>query len=387
MEIIIVNPIDYPGWDEQILRLPGATFFHSAAWAKVLADSYGYNPLYFVAHDGGTICGCLPVMEVDSFLTGRRGVSLPFTDFCQPLTANDHQFAALLNRAVDHGRARGWKSLELRGGEEFLTGISPSSSYFLHTLSLQPSTFNLQQVSPQPSLPFPVCNSKSLPAPFGGDAVPAPNPQPATRNPQQILASFRESTRRNIRKASGSGVSLQIMTTEESVRQFCRLNQVTRRDHGLPPQPHRFFEEVYDHIISKGFGFVVIAFCDERPIAGSIYFHLGRTAIYKYGASHKAWQHLRANNLVMWEAINWYAANGYEMLSFGRTDLHHDGLRQFKMGWGVAEEPLRYYRYSMKTNRFVCDAEKTSEMSGKVVSMVPLPILRAVGAVLYRHIG
>jgi len=48
---------------------------------------------------------------------------------------------------------------------------------------------------------------------------------------------------------------------------------------------------------------VVLASFDQENVAGAIYFHLGEKAVFKYGASDKKFQHLRANNLVMWEAI------------------------------------------------------------------------------------
>jgi len=45
-----------------------------------------------------------------------------------------------------------------------------------------------------------------------------------------------------------------------------------------------------------------------KNIASAVYFHFGDKAIYKYGASDRKYQHLRANNLVMWEAIRWFFA-------------------------------------------------------------------------------
>ena len=370
MTIDIIDPIAYPGWDQQVLRLSGCSFFHSSAWARVLSESYGFRPLYFTIFDSGLLSACLPVMEIDSFLTGRRGVSLPFTDYCEPLVSADGQFEELLREATAYGANKGWKSLELRGGGSFL-GCNPSSStYLLHTLDL--SSGRAHSANPQLNLSSQPSNFLSFQS--SGSAPP--------------FSTFRESTRRNIRKASENGVRVEISTTEQSVRQFYKLNQMTRKDHGLPPQPYRFFEEIHEHVISKGCGFVVVAFQEKTPIAASVYFHFGRFAIYKYGASDKRYRHLRPNNLVMWEAIRWYIENGYASLSLGRTDLGHEGLRQFKNGWGVMEQTLSYYRYTFKTGAFVRnDNEKINGIGSRVASLAPLPVLRAVGSLLYRHMG
>ena len=87
----IINPLQFTGWDELLLTQPESTFFHSSHWARVLYDTYGYKPLYFTVRDNDKLSALVPVMEIDSFLTGKRGVSLPFTDFCEPIIRDDIQ--------------------------------------------------------------------------------------------------------------------------------------------------------------------------------------------------------------------------------------------------------------------------------------------------------
>src|SRR5205814_7398409 len=110
-----LNPLETPGWDELVLTLPGASFFHSASWAVVLRDTYGHRPHYVCAMNGERLVATLPVMEVNSPLTGRRGVSLPFTDECLCLSDNPLTEQELFVEAMDFGRKRGWKYLECRG--------------------------------------------------------------------------------------------------------------------------------------------------------------------------------------------------------------------------------------------------------------------------------
>lgn len=80
-----INPIGCPGWNALIAAGSDSSFFHTEEWAQVLADTYGYEPIYIVSGGPKRIDSCLPLMEVDSWLTGRRGVGLPFTDYCEPI--------------------------------------------------------------------------------------------------------------------------------------------------------------------------------------------------------------------------------------------------------------------------------------------------------------
>src|SRR5579864_4149272 len=81
----VVDPVRSSGWGGLLGSFSGHSFFHSAAWAKTLEGAYGYRPVYLTVDDGGTARALLPLMEVDSRLTGRRGIALPFTDECGPL--------------------------------------------------------------------------------------------------------------------------------------------------------------------------------------------------------------------------------------------------------------------------------------------------------------
>ena len=114
----IIDPTIYPGWDDLIRSSPRSTFFHTSSWARVLSESYGYTPFYFTIIENGKLRVLFPFMEVNSFLTGRRGVSLPFTDYCEPIVEEDRESVDLFNSIVEYGKKRGWKYIELRGGDK-----------------------------------------------------------------------------------------------------------------------------------------------------------------------------------------------------------------------------------------------------------------------------
>ena len=341
--IQIIDPTKHKGWDKLLLTNEDTTFFHTAGWCRVLAESYNYKPLYFTQIDNGTLTGLIAVMEVNSFLTGKRGVSLPFTDQCEPIAKEQDTFNALRDEVTSYGRQADWKTIELRGGQQYLEDKTPNASFLTHNLDLN-------------------------------------------KTEKELLSSFRDSTKRNIKKAQKEGITVKAHNSLKAVKAFYRLNCMTRKDHGLPPQPDAFFERLHDQIISKTKGRIFLAEVSGRPIAGAVFASFGNKALFKYGASDKKYQHLRANNLVMWEAIRSYAAEGTTLLNLGRTELDHKGLLQFKRGWGTKEGQIHYYNYDIAKRQFVKKYPKIKS-SYTLFKKMPIPLLKLVGRVLYRHMA
>jgi hypothetical protein len=96
MEVEIINPLEYPGWDDLLLSQHDHSIFHTTHWARILHESYGYTPLYFTLFRDGALSALIPVMEVNSWITGRRAVSLPFTDYCEPIMTENGIFPELM---------------------------------------------------------------------------------------------------------------------------------------------------------------------------------------------------------------------------------------------------------------------------------------------------
>jgi hypothetical protein len=340
----IINPLEYDRWNDLVISTPGCSFFHTSNWAKVLYESYGYKPVYFASIDGGKLSALVPCMDVRSILTGRRGVSLPFTDYCEPIVHDERELHAAMPCLTEYGKQANWKYIEFRGKNGFAGDVPYSLYYYGHILPLP-----------------------------GSD--------------EDIFSGFRDTTRRNIRKAEKTGVQVKISATRESLEEFYRLNCMTRKLHGLPPQPFYFFKNIYDHIISRDLGMIVLASYKEKHIAGAVFFHFGDQAVYKYGASDREYQELRANYLVMWEAIQWYSKGGYGTLCFGKTGADAAGLRQYKTGWGAKENIVKYYRYDLEKECFTGNCSAANDRYYKIFNKMPIPISKIAGLMLYRHVG
>lgn len=344
LNIEIVNPVNYSNWNEDILNLSGYTFFHSSQWSNLISKTYDYKPIYYILKHDKRMTAVFPLMEIKSFLTGKRAVSLPFSDFSNPLVEDYSQFDKLFKTITENGKSRNWKHIDLKGYRELLPKNIPSYLEYEHILELN-----------------------------GDEEV--------------LFSAFNDSTKRNIRKAVKSNVKVFKSQTKESVDQFFKLNSLTRKRHGLPPQPYSFFLNLYKTLIKPGSGFIFLAEYQNKIIAGAVYLHFGKKALYKYGASDLNYQNVRANNLVMWEAVKYYNSNKYTEFSFGKTEPDNEGLRRFKNGWSPQEIGSYSYRYNLTEDKFLNFSTQTSGFHNKIFENLPLPVLNMFGSLAYKHFG
>jgi CelD/BcsL family acetyltransferase involved in cellulose biosynthesis len=328
---------DSARWADYVEQDPAALVFHHPAWMRLMAEAYGFRPFVLGVEDGdGGLAGGLPVTEVAGRLGGRRWVALPFSDHCPPLGLEGAPLAELLTEA----RVRaGVKRLELHA-ELDGPGTHPAADAVRHVLALQPDA-------------------------------------------EAVRRTFHKSqVQRGIKKAGKAGVTVRRATTAEDVtRVFYALHTGTRRRLGVPVQPRRFFRQLWDLVLEPGLGFVLIAEAEGRPVASAVFLAHGETVIYKYGASEADAWGVRPNHAIFWDAIRWSCEAGYRWFDFGRSDLDHSSLRQFKGWWGSEELPLRYTT--------LADEPPGPHRSGKmlvpIVQRSPRWVCRALGQLLYRH--
>ena len=104
------HPLADPRWAEFLERHPRASVFHTAAWLDALHRTYGYLPVAFTTAPPGTPLGnAIVACLIDSWVTGRRLVSLPFADHCEPLLeepADWSPFAVFLEQKLQEEKWR-----------------------------------------------------------------------------------------------------------------------------------------------------------------------------------------------------------------------------------------------------------------------------------------
>jgi hypothetical protein len=318
--------------------------FHSLAWAKVIHATYGFRPVYLTQGSDEVRHAALPLMEIESWWSGRRGVSLPFTDECQPLVRHPGDLAGLRAALATLASSRRWRTWELHGGAELVPEAPDSVRFLGHDVTL-------------------------------------------SRDTSAVFIRCDEATRRAIRKAERCGVTVDFAHDEAAVREFHHLACLTRRRHGLPPQPFRFFAAIQRHLIDRQQGFVALARRGAETVAGAVFLHFGSGAVFKFGASAPAARPIRANNLVLWRAIERCCALGLTQLDLGRTSLANEGLRRFKLGWGATERTVGYRRHDCHRQAFITSKDRAHGWHNHVFRTLPSPVSRALGHFLYRHLA
>jgi hypothetical protein len=344
MPIFEFSPLEDPRWAYFIDRHHGASVFHTYAWLRLLSNTYGYEPIVFTTSaPGQELKDAAVFCKVRSWLTGRRLVSLPFSDHCEPLLMPGHG-SELLGGVVQYSRVKGWDYVELRPLKFDAVNypfLRPSSLLVRHVIDLTPPL-------------------------------------------QTLLANLhRACVARKLRRAERERLTVQIGRSSELFGKFYSLFIELRRRKHLPPQPQSWFRQ-----LALNFGdrcTIMIASQGDRPVAGILLLRHADTLIYKYGCSTKADQALGGMQLLFWRAIQFGKENGCATFDLGRSDVQDQGLVTFKDRLGAKREPLTYLRFP--STNCTSDRLASSKWAQEFVRIAPDRILAATGSFLYRHFG
>jgi CelD/BcsL family acetyltransferase involved in cellulose biosynthesis len=342
-EICLIDPIEDREWLFLLEGSASGQVFHHPAWLSLLREQYGYEFRACCVRADGALRAGLPIAWIKSRLTGRRLVSLPFSDVCSPLIAPESgaQEEAELGRALSRLAADAGLPLTVHG-----------------PLSAPGATTDLRFV--QHLLPL-------------------------AESPSEVEKRYAKSqVKRGIRRAEREGLTSERRTDAAALDAFYALHLRTRRRLGVPTQPKRFILR-FEQLFAAGLGFVQLVLDDGSPIAAAVFLTHGKTVTYKYGASDSRSLPKRPNNLLFSEVIRWACAAGFQTLDFGRTELQNDGLRSFKKAWGASEAVLPYSqlaeggpaRQSALRDRVMTTSIRRS----------PAFVGRVMGEALYGHFG
>ena len=343
-EIYEIDPLRDQRWLELVDRHPLASVFHSANWLKALKGVYGYEPVALTSCPPGIpLSNGIVFCRIKSWLTGRRLVSLPFADHCEPLVGSPEELDALLTHTKLQVDREKLKYAEIRpvscqpGG---VAAFNPLATYVLQSLDLRPAA-------------------------------------------EELFRKFhKDCVQRKIRRAERERLQYEQGASEDLLQKFYRLLVMTRRRHFLPPQPLSWFRGL---IAAFGEDLEIrVASKDGVPVASILTLAHKKTMVYKYGCSNVALNNLGGTALLFWNAIQEAKDAGFVEFEMGRSDMDNLGLIAFKERWGASRQSLSYWRYPN-----VDSPETTlwSNLARPLVSLAPDLVLETAGALLYKHIG
>lgn len=340
------SPAEMQKWDEFVASHPNGTPYHSSRWLRALRDTYSFRPiLYGLKREHGELAGVLPLFSIRGILSGEHVVSLPFSDYGGPLFSDEREEVACVQEILSQ-HSLGARRIEIRGRVPEGCGLLCLDYYKRHVLQLSADV-------------------------------------------DRVLKNVdRRTIQYSIRKAEKSGIRILEDNSETGMAEFVRLNLLTRKKHGVPTQPGRFFEILQKEILAEGLGFLLLAVHESKVVAGSLFLKTGRAIHYKYNASDPSvLGKLTPNHLLTWHAVIKGCNEGCTLVDFGRTSPDNLGLMRYKAMWGAVCLDAPYYFYPKVRG---ASSAKEKGLSYRVVTGVwkklPDYVAAKVGPLVYRHI-
>jgi Acetyltransferase (GNAT) domain len=345
------QPLNDPRWREFLQRHPRSSVFHTVQWLEALHRTYGYEPIAIsTCPPGCDLQNAAVFCRVESWLTGRRLVSLPFSDHCDFLVNIADDLDAIVSALAKVPLRENLRYVEIRPTrpEDIVhIGSHSTRSYCLHEIDLSPSVGTL----------FRNCH--------------------------------KDSTQRKIQRAEREGLGYEEGRSLFLLESFYRLLLLTRRRHLIPPQPKRWFQNLID---SFGEALKIrVAFRQTIPIAAILTLRYKGSLVYKYGCSNAEFHNLGGMHLLLWKSILEAKQDGLRVFDLGRSEWGDYGLITFKDRWGAKRSRLTYLRFlgaAQSKGAFVrSDTDWKERVAKKMFRHLPDRLLSGAGDLIYRHIG
>ena len=348
MSFFQIDPTQDARWAALVATHPKASVFHTVGWLKTLQRTYGYEPVAFTTSSpADELRNGLVFCRVNSWLTGRRLVSLPFSDHCEPLCNSVQDLNFLIRQLQTSLASERWKYIEIRpsavdfGQAGDGIDLRPAASHSLHILDLRP-------------------------------------------NRDDIFRGLdKDSVQRRVQRAERAGLVEKCGRSEDLLRAFYALFVTTRGRHNLPPIPYAWFRNLVHY---QGEALEVrFAYKEETPVAGILTLQFKDTVYYKYGCSDAQFNRFGAIPWLLWNAIAAGKSTGALKFDMGRTEAGNAGLLAFKNHWVPQPRRLVYWKFPDASS--IAEDGWKLRMAKRVFSFMPDRLLRITGNLIYRHIG
>jgi peptidoglycan pentaglycine glycine transferase (the first glycine) len=253
-------------WDSFLASHPDAHLLQASAWGR-LKSAFGWLPLRLIAGDAGAQVLLLPL---------RLGFHIAYLPR-GPVPATPEALAALQPSLEALCRSR--RAVFLRMEPDFAD--SESHREGLRSLGFLPSASTVQP--PRTIL-------VDLP---GGE--------------EDLLARMKPKTRYNIRLAARHGV---VVRPSDDVGSFASMIRITGGRNAFPVHSDSYYRKAFAEFSATNQVLLLMAFFQEKPVAGLMAFAQGRRCWYLYGASADEHREVMAPYFLQWEAIRWARSRG-----------------------------------------------------------------------------
>ncbi len=344
MPEVIADAAADPRWERLTATQP-TSVFHCQRWLRVLADTYGFRIRAHVLGDADEPQAGFAYVDVRDILD-RRIVSLPFSDFCDPIAPTTSHWRALVDDLLDQ-RCR----VHLR---------------CLHnTVPLDDERFTVVDRALWHAIDV-------------------------QREEEEIWRDLPGSARRALRRAHSQDVTVRIAEDERDLRDFFELHlRVRKHKYRLLAQPYAFFASIWEQFLMSDHGALILAVTDGQVIGGCLFLEWQDVLYYKFNASDHVHLAARPNDRVLWEGIRYAQKRGLQRVDLGLSDTAQDGLVRYKRKYATDEKTITLLRHDPPGPPSARD-DQTRAMLRDMTHLltdasVPDGVTEQAGDVLYRY--
>jgi hypothetical protein len=325
-----------------LARHPMAGLFSSPAWIEALRATYGFDFEASALMRDGSARAAILFSRIDD-MRGRRTLSLPFSDYCDPLVDDAVAFQRLLAPLLALGAP-----VRLRCLRNALPLADPRLTRTGTALW------------------------------HGSDLA---------RDEEAMWAGLDAQARQNIRRATRHGVAVRESDSLDDLRAFHRMHaHVRKTKYRLLAQPFALFESLHAAFAPAGRLVVMLAEAEGVPIAGILFLIHGDTLYYKFNASLEL--ALRPNDLLAWNGMRLGRRLGLTSLDFGLSDTAQPGLVRYKRKFATEEREIALLQW-LPEGHAQPAADEAGRTLGRLTRLLTDPgtpdeLSRAAGDELYR---
>ncbi|MFA6169511.1 MAG: peptidoglycan bridge formation glycyltransferase FemA/FemB family protein [Candidatus Margulisiibacteriota bacterium] len=291
MKAKIITYLDRENWNNFVAYSAHNSILQSYEWGELKAK-FGWQPIRVALEDNGKIVAGVSILKREIPLIkhslfyaprgpiidyGNRDLLHALLDVLEEQSDRHHAISLKIDPDLEENDLLAIDNLRSLGFDKALKQIQPRATFLLNI---------------EPEL-------------------------------DDLMGSFAEKTRYNIRLAEKKGVYVKEDNSEKGIEMFYALYAETAKRDKFLIHPLSYYRKIREIIFRAGLGSCFIAFYEGKPVSAVITFNFGSRLWYMYGASSSEYRNVMPNHILHWKIIKWAKARG---------------LKEYDL-WGIPVKP------------------------------------------------
>ncbi|MBS1139937.1 MAG: hypothetical protein H6R13_1390 [Proteobacteria bacterium] len=301
MHVKLLDPSDAETaarWDAFVYASKEATFFHRAAWQKVIREVFRHPTYFLYTERDGEIEGVLPLAHIKSFLFGNSLIALPFAVYGGVLGNSPESVSVLEQEAQALARKLDVDHMEFRNTQPRHVDWPSQDLYVTFRKEIHPDV-------------------------------------------EANMLAIPRKQRAMVRK--GINNALKSVIDTNSNRFFALFADNVHR-HGTPALPKSYFDTLL-RVFGKDCEILTVTTEDGQPLSSVLSFYFRDEVLPYYAGDDESARHFAANDFKYWELMRRSCERGLRVFDYGRSKKG-TGPYSFKKNWGFEPQQL-YYEYCL----------------------------------------